>query len=101
MIVSSSSSQTSTTILYNWSILSPQTQLYYYNNSITTLASTYYSKMIITGLLYLLIVFINSIVLVYSLKLFCNLEETWRPSLRSKFSDTRATRYIEVMNRFT
>ena len=96
MVLSSRNTVTSATIIYNWSILSHQTQIYYYNNSISTLANIYNTKMIVTGLLYLLITLINAVVLFYSLKLFCNLEEKWRPTLRSKFSDIRASRYIEV-----
>ena len=70
--------------------------MYYYQNSITVLASAYHTKMLVTGMLYLIVAFVNAVVLVYSLKLFCNLETKWRPTLRSKFSDLRANRYIEV-----
>jgi hypothetical protein len=96
MVLSTKNTVSSATIIYNWSILSSQTQMYYYENSIDIMANSYRSKMLTTGLLYLLIVIINSIVLIYSLKLFCNLETKWRPTLRSKFSDSRAFRYIEV-----
>jgi hypothetical protein len=97
MVLSTNNDINSTTILYNWSILSEQAQMYYYENSINSLASAYHLKMLVTGLLYFLIVIINAVVLVYSMKLFCNLEEKWRPALRSKLSDTRASRYIEVI----
>ena len=96
MVLSTKNDENSVTILYNWSILSHQSQMYYYENTIKSLANSYYNKMLVTGILYFIIVLINAVVLVYSLKLFCNLEEKWRPSLRSKFSDDRASRYIEV-----
>jgi len=52
--------------------------------------------MILTGVLYFIVAIINSIVLVYALKLFCNLESSWRPSLRSRLTDQRASRYLEM-----
>jgi hypothetical protein len=84
----------------SWNILSPQSKSYYYDNSIEELFSIYTSKMMATGILYLIMGLMSIILVIFAYQYYFRLRNDWRPPLRAKLSDERAKRYIDLYSRF-
>jgi hypothetical protein len=84
----------------SWNLLSKQSKMYYYDNDINVLFSTYINKMMVTGILYLVQAVLGIIVICFSYRYHEKLTYDWRPPLRTRLSDERAKRYIDIYSKF-
>jgi hypothetical protein len=99
-VMLAASSQTLSDITSSWDVLSKQSQIYYYDNDSNKLLSIYKYKMFFTGALFLLNAVMSLITLVFAYQYYQKLTNDWRPPLRSRLSDSRATRYIDLYSKF-
>jgi hypothetical protein len=99
-IMLAASSKTLSEINASWDILSKQSQIYYYDNDSNKLLNTYKYKMFFTGSLFLLNAVMSAISLVFAYQYYQKLTNDWRPELRSRLSDSRAIRYIDLYSKF-
>jgi hypothetical protein len=89
-----------TDIQSSWDILSNQSKIYYYDNDINVLHNTYFSKMMTTGGLYLLLGVMGVVNVCFAYQYYEKLTNDWRPPLRARLSDDRAQRYIDLYSKF-
>jgi hypothetical protein len=90
-----------TDILSSWQTLSKQSQIYYYNNDVETLYKVYRTKMIVTGVCFIILSLISIINVALSFVFLDKLNISWRPPLIARLSDERALRYINYYNSFS
>jgi hypothetical protein len=83
-----------------WNLLSSNSQLYYYENDIHNLYNGYYMKMVVTGSLYLTLFIIVGLLSIFNIQFYKNLDNNWRPPLKSRLNDDRAERYINYYAKY-
>lgn len=100
-IVLATQQSTETTFIKNgWTLLSAYSKIYYYKNDINVLYQTYFLNMLVTGGIYLFIFLCTFFLMIFTYVYTEKIDIIWRPPLRSKLRDERASRYINYYSMY-
>jgi len=84
-----------------WNLLSLNSKMYYFSNSMTNLINSYFTKMIVVGVIYLFTGIVTVLNCFFLWDYNDKISDNWKPQLKSRMSDEKKKKYIDLKSKLS
>ena len=84
-----------------WNQLSLNSKIYYFSNSMTNLINSYFTKMIVVGVIYLFTGIVTVLNCFFLWDYNDKISDNWKPQLKSRMSDEKKKKYIDLKSKLS